>query len=85
VRNHLSATGAYDWVYNEPDIDHAKVVWARDMGPEMNQELLTYFHNRHIWLVDQDDGIMRLNPYEEQTSEQILAATGSLVQEGHKN
>jgi len=85
VHNRLSATGSHDWVYNEPDIDHAKVAWARDMGPEMNQELLDYFHNRHVWLVDQDDGIMRLTAYAEETPEQILAAAGGPPPEGHKN
>ncbi len=74
VHNHLTAFGAYDWIYNKPDIDGAKVVWARDMGPEHNQDLLRHFTARQIWLVDQDDGIMRLNPYVELTSEQILSA-----------
>ncbi len=52
-----------EWVYNEADIDHAKVVWARDMGPAKNQELLTYFRNRHVWVVDADDTPARLLPY----------------------
>jgi len=85
VHNRLSATGAQDWVYNEPDLDHAKIVWARDMGPEKNQELLLYFHNRQIWFVDQDDGIMRLTAYQEHTSEQTLAAAKSPTQAGQKN
>lgn len=85
VHNRFSATVFRDWVYNEPDIDHAKVVWARDMGPEQNLELLAYFPNRHIWLVEQDNGIMGLIPYNEQTSERILATAGGLAQEGPKN
>jgi hypothetical protein len=40
-----------DWIYNEPDIDAAQVVWARDMGKEENQELLRYFRGRSVWLV----------------------------------
>ena len=32
-----------EWVYNEADIDSAKVVWARDMSPAENDELIHYF------------------------------------------
>jgi hypothetical protein len=51
-----------DWVYNEADIDHAKVVWARDMGVQDNRELLQYFANRTIWRVDRDGLPLRLDP-----------------------
>lgn len=42
------------WIYNEPDIDGAKVVWAWDMGAVDNQELLRYYHDRKAWLVRMD-------------------------------
>ena len=39
-----------DWVYNEANIDAAKVVWARDMGKNGNQELLQLFlADRRVW------------------------------------
>ena len=44
-----------EWVYNEADIDDAKVVWARDMGPAMNEELIRYFKDRQVWLVQHDE------------------------------
>jgi hypothetical protein len=40
-----------EWVSNLSDIDAQKIVWARDMGPKMNQELLDYYPGRHFWTV----------------------------------
>jgi len=53
----------HEWVYNPADIDTAKVVFARDMGPARNQELIDYFKDRHVWLVDADGAGARLQPY----------------------
>ena len=85
VHNRQSHTGSDDWIYNRSDIDHAKVVWARDMGPEKNEELLRYFANRRVWLVDQNDGIMRLTAYNEQTAEETVAQALTAAQPGHRN
>ena len=85
VRNRASAGAGQDWIYNQPDIDRAKVVWARDMGAEKNEELLHYFATRRVWCVDQNDGIMRLQAYQEHTPEQILAAAGDLAPGEHRN
>jgi hypothetical protein len=52
-----------EWVYNEADIDHAKVIWARDMGVAKNGELLRYFSDRHVWLVQPDENRLRLSEY----------------------
>jgi len=43
-----------EWVYNHADIDGAIVIWARDMGEARNRELLDYYRDRHIWLLDPD-------------------------------
>jgi len=55
-----------DWVYNDADIDSAKIVWARDMG-EKNQELLDYYKTRQVWLMDTDQdvgqNVGKLRPY----------------------
>jgi hypothetical protein len=40
-----------EWVYNEADIEGAKVVWARDMGPDKNRQLLADFKDRRVWLL----------------------------------
>jgi len=66
VRTRRSNRGMFDWVYNQPDIPNAKVIWARDMGPQANQELIHAYPGRQMWIVDQDDGIMRLTPYGQQ-------------------
>jgi hypothetical protein len=52
-----------DWVYNEPDIDNSRIVWARDMGYEKNDELLRYFSHRHVWLLYGDNVPPKLEPY----------------------
>ncbi len=52
-----------DWIYNAPDIDGSRIVWARDMGREQNLELLRYFHGRHAWLMSGDDSPPEIEPY----------------------
>jgi len=50
-------------VYNPADIDGAKVLWARDMGPSQNKELIDYFRDRTVWLVEADDTPATVSPY----------------------
>jgi hypothetical protein len=52
-----------EWVYNGADIEHAKVIWARDMSPAENQELFQYYGNRRVWLLEPDEIPHRLSPY----------------------
>ena len=59
-----------EWVYNGADIDGAPVVWARDMGDEANQELLEYYRDRQVLLLDVLDPegrLFRLTPYREKS------------------
>ena len=50
-----------EWVYNEPDIDHAKVIWAREMNPSEDLELIQYYKDRTVWLAqpDHDPAILK--------------------------
>jgi hypothetical protein len=52
-----------EWVYNEADIDHSKVIWARDMNPRANQELLRYYPSRKVWLIEADAAPPSLQSY----------------------
>ncbi|HSE98379.1 MAG TPA: hypothetical protein VLD57_08965, partial [Blastocatellia bacterium] len=53
-----------EWVYNEADIDNARVVLAREMDPESNRALLEYFKDRHAWLLVIEAGRATIEPYE---------------------
>jgi hypothetical protein len=64
-----------DWVYNGADIDHAKIVWARDMGPDQNEELLRYYGDRRVWLLEADEVPPKLTQYLRSRDVQSLAVT----------
>jgi len=53
------------WIYNRADLDGAKVVWAWEMGPEADRELLDYFKDRRVWLLNADVLPRRLVAYPE--------------------
>jgi hypothetical protein len=52
-----------EFVYNRADIDAADIVWARDMGCHNNQELIDYYRDRAIWLLQPDLASPGLAPY----------------------
>jgi hypothetical protein len=46
-----------EWVYNGAEIGRARIVWAHDLGPDRNAELIRHFAGRQAWLVnDEGDG-----------------------------
>jgi hypothetical protein len=65
-----------EWVYNRADLNSAKVIWADDMGPAQNRELIRYYKNRRVWLVDADDQPPKLEPYSEAADAQTLTPSG---------
>jgi hypothetical protein len=53
-----------EWVYNEANIDSSKVIWAREMDSGNNEELLRYYKDRDVWLVQPDKTPATLAPYQ---------------------
>jgi hypothetical protein len=55
-------SGVWEWVYNGAGVNDARGVWAHDMGPAENEELLRYYANRHAWLLKADEQPPKLLP-----------------------
>jgi hypothetical protein len=52
-----------EWVFNGAEIDTAKVLWARELTVEQNEQLFAYFKDRQIWLAAPDTDNTTLQPY----------------------
>jgi hypothetical protein len=52
-----------EWVYNAPDIDRSKVIWAREMDAANDLELIRYYKDRNVWLVQPDKQPAEISPY----------------------
>jgi hypothetical protein len=52
-----------EYVFNHADIDKSQIVWARDMGDEKNKELIDYYPNRRVWLLQPDSPPLSLVAY----------------------
>ena len=52
-----------EWVYNSADIDSSKVIWAREMDAASNRELIHYYGDRNVWLVEPDKQPVSVTPY----------------------
>lgn len=51
-----------EWVFNEADIDRSTVVFARDRGDAANVELIRYFNDRMVLMLDLGTGQL-IAPY----------------------
>jgi hypothetical protein len=65
VRYKKNSQSEYDWVYNDAKIDVAKIIWARDAGASQNKELVNYYPERKVWLVEPDEVPTKISPYSE--------------------
>jgi hypothetical protein len=52
-----------EWAYNAADIDGSKVIWAREMDAANNLELIHYYKDRNVWLVQPDLQPAQVSPY----------------------
>ena len=43
-----------EWVQNRADLQHAKVIWARERSMEENCQLIASYGGRTVWLLDAD-------------------------------
>jgi hypothetical protein len=44
----------YEWVWNLAEIDQQKVIWARELKPDWNAQLLRHYPDRRVWLIEPD-------------------------------
>ena len=52
VRYHPGHNIHEEFVYNDANIDAAKIVWARSIDERSDQELMRYFSGRQVWFMD---------------------------------
>jgi hypothetical protein len=64
-----------EWVYNTAGINNSRVIWARDMGPAQNLDLIHFYKNRTVWLVQPDQNPAEVTPYS--VAEEVNSAPGT--------
>jgi len=53
-----------EWVYNGAALENARVIWARELDPSSNQQLIKHFKDRRVWLLQPDKIPPKLESYE---------------------
>jgi len=52
-----------EWVYNSADVDGSKVIWAQEMDAASNLEVIQYYKDRKVWLLQPDTQPVQVSPY----------------------
>jgi hypothetical protein len=63
------------WVHNEPDVENSSVIWAREMDPASDADVIQHYGGRRVWLLRLDVRPLYLQPYAPRT----LAEASELV------
>src|SRR5260370_27007429 len=63
VRYSPNHTPHREWVYNSADIDHSRIVWAREIPGTDLSPLFKYYPTRKVWIVEPDAFPPLLYPY----------------------
>jgi hypothetical protein len=61
-----------EWVYNAADIDHSRIVWAREIPGVDLKPLLDYFRGRTVWVLEPDRAPLELTPYRAEAAAQSV-------------
>ncbi len=51
-----------EWVYNGADVADSRIIWARDLGPEADQQLEALYPGRKVLLFEPDARPPRITP-----------------------
>lgn len=52
-----------EWVYNDADIDSARIIWARDLSPDEDDQFRALYPSREVFLLEPDVQPPRLSAY----------------------
>ena len=63
VRYGADHESIFEWVYNDADIDKSRIIWAQEMDPADNADLMRHYPDRDVWLVQPDAPQGKLQPY----------------------
>ena len=63
VRYSSSHDSVDDWVFNAANLEDSRVIWAREMQPADDQQLVEYYKDRNVWLIQPDIHPAEISPY----------------------
>jgi uncharacterized protein (TIGR03437 family) len=61
-------------IYNNADIDHSPIVWARALDPASNQALVNYYRDRKSWIFNPDEEPLTLMPFTDKPYITVVAS-----------